>query len=454
MHKSLVFSLFLFSQAATAATVAIIDSGVDVDHVTLKSRTWQNPVDYSFDLTDNDGNGKVDDVYGWNFIESNNVLIDLTQVVLLTQDVKTFFTLQAKVLTGDASEAEKAWLRRKISDEEFRGRLTQYAAFAHGTHVAGIAASANDANKIFTVRLIPTKNPLQALTNDVSKAVAEGKDPNWIVKNIIKAGLYLFAKFQGIALSPIGTYLAEEQVDVANGSFGLGVPQARNIVYPILKLASGNKDPRPELVDEFAIFFTNQVTKAHSAIAKNAPNTLFVFAAGNDGLNNDEYPVSPASVKLDNTIAVAASTASGELAIFSNYGGETVEIAAPGVAVDSTTPRGPNIVMSGTSQAAPRVAGAAAGVKALNPSLTPSDIKRILMESVDENPALRGKVSSGGVLNAERAFYAAKLSHEMSIPDALMSARVTIQNQPTRSDTYGIDADLFVVDPMQSLLVD
>lgn len=451
--RSLVLSLFLFSKIASAATVAIIDSGVDIDHVELRSKAWQNPVDYSFDLTDNDGNGKVDDVYGWNFIENNNVLIDLTQVVLLTQDVKTFFTLQAKVVKGEASEAEKAWLRRKVSDTEFRGRLTQYATFAHGTHVAGVAAFANEANKIFTVRLIPTKNPLQAVSQDVSKAVAEGKDPNWIVKNIIKAGLYVFAKLQGRVFGPIGTYLAGEQVDVANGSFGLGMPQARNLVYPILKLVSGKKEPRPELVDEFAIFFTKQVVKSHSALAKNAPNTLFVFAAGNDGLNNDEYPVSPASVKLDNTITVAATTASGELASFSNYGGETVEIAALGVAVDSTTPRGPNILMSGTSQAAPQVAGAAAGIKSLNTKLTPTEIKRILIETVDENPTLRGKVSSGGVLNTERALYAANLSREMSIPDALMSARVTILSQRNPAN-YMLDTELLLVSPMQSLLVD
>jgi subtilisin family serine protease len=146
----------LSSSVALGATVAIIDSGVDVDHADLKKSVWVNPIDGSFDLFDDDGNGKTDDVYGWNFLDNNNVLIDLTQTSLLTSDIKTFFTLQGKVLTGTATEEQKTWLKKKISDSSFRSRITQYGAFAHGTHVAGIA-SEFEGNKVFTIRLIPTK---------------------------------------------------------------------------------------------------------------------------------------------------------------------------------------------------------------------------------------------------------------------------------------------------------
>lgn len=452
MLKSFLGIVFSFSSSvALSATVAVIDSGVDVDHANLKASVWQNPIDHSFDLFDDDGNGRTDDVYGWNFLENNNVLIDLTQSSLLTPDVKTFFDLQSKVLTGQATEAQKSWLRKKIADSSFRSRITQYGAFAHGTHVAGIAAGEYAENKVLTIRLIPTKNPLQGLIGKVGKANQEGKDPNWIVKNIIKGGLFVFAKLQGQVFAPIGQYLAEKEVDVANGSFGLGVPQARMLVYPILRLVEGNKEPRGELVDELAIFLTNQVAKSQASLVKNSPETLFVFAAGNDALNTDEYPVAPATIKLPNSMSVAATTAAGELAVFSNYG-TTVDVAAPGVAIESLTPHGPKISMSGTSQAAPKVAGLAAALKAMNPGLTPAEIKEIIMGTADKKEALKEKVASG-LMNSKRAMLAATLSREQAVGTAIAEARSTVQDGFVPYMSTSMSAEWFI-DLMPSLLVE
>ena len=74
----LSFFAFLASAAAQAAPIAIIDSGVDIKHSSLSGKVWINPGEIPDDGIDNDNNGYVDDVYGWNFAESNNQVIDYT----------------------------------------------------------------------------------------------------------------------------------------------------------------------------------------------------------------------------------------------------------------------------------------------------------------------------------------------------------------------------------------
>ena len=78
-----------------------------------------------------------------------------------------------------------------------------------------------------------------------------------------------------------------------------------------------------------------------------SPRTLFVFAAGNDGTNNDKYPTSPANIDSPNSISVAATLDRSKLASFSNYGKKTVDVAAPGVSILSAAPGDNYIKVSG-----------------------------------------------------------------------------------------------------------
>jgi subtilisin family serine protease len=132
---------------------------------------------------------------------------------------------------------------------------------------------------------------------------------------------------------------------------------------------------------------------------------LVVVAAGNDGTDNDLLPTWPASYGFANMISVMASTRRDDKASFSNYGLTSVDLAAPGVGILSThfyltTPA--YRTYSGTSAACAFVTSAAALLKALNPGLTPPEIKAHLRASVDRFPDDL-KCVARGRLNLESA---------------------------------------------------
>ncbi len=133
-------------------------------------------------------------------------------------------------------------------------------------------------------------------------------------------------------------------------------------------------------------------------------NGLFIASAGNDGKNNDDSPVYPASYDSANIISVAAINPDDTLAGFSNYGVKSVDIAAPGTNILSLDLYGGYSPMNGTSMAAPHVAGAAALLKAYRPMLSALDLKNIILASATESPNLTGRVLTGGILNINAMF--------------------------------------------------
>src|SRR3954470_20161369 len=143
---------------------------------------------------------------------------------------------------------------------------------------------------------------------------------------------------------------------------------------------------------------------------RNASDTLFVVAAGNDAVNVDTTDSYPCAYDLPNVLCVAATDANDALAYFSDYGATAVDLAAPGVDILSTYPTAlsadPTFAykwLSGTSMATPEVAGAAALVLDQDASLTPWQLREKLTSSVDKVPALEGKVASGGRLDVAAA---------------------------------------------------
>jgi Subtilase family/Divergent InlB B-repeat domain/PASTA domain len=138
---------------------------------------------------------------------------------------------------------------------------------------------------------------------------------------------------------------------------------------------------------------------------------LYVAAAGNGSNNNDTSPFFPASYPLANIISVAATTSDDELASFSDYGTGSVDIAAPGQNILSTLPTAGAVIsdpsgygsLSGTSMAAPYVAGAAALLWSEHPDWTMQQVRNRLLSTARPLNSLAGKVAGCGELNLDSA---------------------------------------------------
>lgn len=145
--------------------------------------------------------------------------------------------------------------------------------------------------------------------------------------------------------------------------------------------------------------------------AANEKNILFVAAAGNHSGNNDKNPTYPASYDVPNVLAVAAVNNRGQMASFSCYGKKSVHVGAPGVNIYSSTLKGYDS-WSGTSMATPHVSGVAALLWSHEPNLTAVEVKARLMRSATPLLALKGRVASGGMVNAYNA-----LTNQVAPPD-------------------------------------
>lgn len=241
----------------------------------------------------------------------------------------------------------------------FNGDRTVYdgpEADDHGTHVAGTVAATGDNNNGVTgvswqADIMPLK--FIGVRDDGSESgdVADAID----------------------ALN----YAVDQGADISNNSWGF------------------ISDTQPQaLCDAIA----NTDSQGH----------LFVVAAGNGGAdgvgdNNDVDPTHyPASCPANNIISVAATNDQDQLAGFSNFGNNTVDLGAPGVGILSTLPEGGYGQFSGTSMASPHVAGTAALLKSQNPSLSDEEMRSIIFQSVDQKQSLDNTVT-GGRLNAAAA---------------------------------------------------
>jgi thermitase len=139
-----------------------------------------------------------------------------------------------------------------------------------------------------------------------------------------------------------------------------------------------------------------------------ANEILFVASAGNTSDNNDEGAVRryPCSYDRPAEICVTASNNNDALPNWANYGSHTVDLAAPGVGIYSTLRENRYGYLSGGSMAAPQVAGAAALLLSVAPSLTVAALKTDILENVDKLPSLSGRVITGGRLDVGKALAA------------------------------------------------
>jgi subtilisin family serine protease len=276
---------------SSSVVVADLDSGMETTHVDLAANLYTNPGEIAGNGIDDDGNGFVDDVHGWDFRDNDNNPSDPSTV-----------------------------------------------CSSHGTHTAGtIGAVGNNGIGVTGVAQQVSIMPLRAFYAQSIFCTAQDAD-------LIEA---------------MG-YEALMRVPISNNSWGGG--------------------PFSQAMQD--------------AIGRT--RMLFVTSAGNSAANNDTTPSYPASYPLENILAVAATDHNDALASFSNYGANSVEVAAPGVNILSTIKGNTYGLLSGTSMASPHVAGAAAVLLGDDPTLTPHELRYRLMKGTDPKGL---PVSTHGRLN-------------------------------------------------------
>jgi thermitase len=161
-----------------------------------------------------------------------------------------------------------------------------------------------------------------------------------------------------------------------------------------------------------------------------AKGILVVSAAGNEHQNTDltENYYYPAAYRLSNIISVASTDINNNLLPSSNWGKTHVDVAAPGENIYSTLPNGRYGYMTGTSQATAFVTGIAALLLSKDPTLTPVQIKELIMSSVDRFPQLEAKLVTGGRVNAYGALLALQNKGQLKAPKSI--ARLSRGNTP------------------------
>ena len=156
---------------------------------------------------------------------------------------------------------------------------------------------------------------------------------------------------------------------------------------------------------------------------------LFVAAAGNYTQDNDVAAAYPASYGLDNVISVAATDRDDALASFSNIGVTSVDLAAPGVSILSTSPGNDYRWLEGTSMATPHVSGAATLIWARHPSASATAVKSLLLASVDPLASVAGRVLTSGRLNAASAMCAPGDHRLMLLPADGFRPAMDVENR-------------------------
>ena len=233
-------------------------------------------------------------------------------------------------------------------------------------------------------------------------------------------------------------YLKSRNFELVNMSIGSEVKQGLTRFLQAIWRSNFLSAPSNEVQNLYIEEIQKYLSAVHAKALNDNQDKLFLLAAGNrvgaktNNLDLDpQFPTSTSKwFRPANLIVVAATQGRKSLAHFSSFGIQTVDIAAPGVNIESYAPGGLKLFMTGTSQATPAVTNTAARMLEINPKLLPKEIKMILMETVDKKDFLKEAVLSGGIINPPRAVAAARLRLHYSLEQAIMMARILQDDLP------------------------
>ncbi len=421
--------------------VAVIDTGVDIKHKEFKKKIWINEAELNGKPgVDDDGDGYVDDIYGWNFLGNKNGENVTHTTLEVTREFKRLSDLEK---TTGLNEEQKIYFERvkKLYAEksgEPSSILNQIKTMA-ADYAQALNVLKSEGLKKETVKAVqkiePKNEKIVEAKNKIISYLEKGRNTEvfntrisfW--ENQVKIGEQYYFNVNFDSSLVVGDN--PEQMneigygnndvfgsDAVHGSHVAGiigarrhnwagiVGQADNVkIMPIRAIPDG--DERDKDVANAVYFAVNHGAKIINmsfgkplspnrdyvmAAFKYAEdhNVLIIHAAGNDNLNLDSensynFPNRKYnSQSISSWIEVGASSAlmgKSLPAEFSNYGKNSVDLFAPGVGILSTVPNKKYAAFSGTSMASPEVAGVAALIWSQFPHLKAAQVRELLMKT-------------------------------------------------------------------------
>lgn len=420
---------FLEGKKGTQVIVAVVDSGTDLEHEDLKDVAWVNPNEIPNNGKDDDNNGFVDDINGWNFL--GKIYKEDAELYRIVKDPKI---ADEKTVERAKKAYDKKVTEAKTNKQRY-GQILQAVTFANNnitkklnkdsykkedlksidTSDPEMARSVAIANQMFELGLSSLKQAINELTSLVDEAdeLVSGKalknnyrsvlndDENSMTTKIYGdnksghstkdeshgthvSGIVGATRNNGIGMNGVATNVKIMAVRVVPDGDEYDKDVALGIRYAV--------DNGAKVINtSFGKGYSPKVQWVYDAIKYAAEkDVLIVNAAGNDAKDIDvnvTYPNdAPDMVNeiSDNFITIGAIDSKYNenlLATFTNYGKINVDIYAPGVKIYSTTPENEYAPKGGTSMASPAVAGVAALIRSYYPELTASQVKRIIMNS-------------------------------------------------------------------------
>jgi cell wall-associated protease len=420
---------FLQGKKGVEVVVGVVDSGTDLLHEDLKDVAWVNLKEIPSNGIDDDKNGYVDDINGWNFLgtiykehlEYQRIVKDPSIANEETLKEATKF-YDEKVAGAKANEKRYGQMLKMVSNaddalskhfdksdyskDEVKNVVTEDTALKQNIEVAkqmyGFGLSSLAQAKQELSKLVKNATSMlsgEDLKNEYRSVL--GDDPNTMdnksygdaatghsikdeahgthVSGIIGASRNNDIGMNGVANNvKIMAVRAVPDGDEYDKDVALGLRYAVDNGAKVINTSFGKGfSPKKEWVYEAILYAASK-------------DVLIVNAAGNDGKNMDVEKTYPNDSRdlvteiSDNVLTVGAMSANYDEnlpASFSNYGKINVDVFAPGVQIYSTIPEGGYAKFSGTSMAAPSTAGVAALLRSYYPKLSASQVKHILMNS-------------------------------------------------------------------------
>ncbi len=448
MSVDKAYSEIIKNKKGETVIVAVIDSGIDIEHEDLDGVLWTNTDEIPGNGIDDDKNGYVDDIHGWNFLgDAYDEQLEFVRVIVKGDKNDPQYEAAVAEYEEKHQEAlankqryDQIYQMVKSSDETIATHLgkkeyTKEEVAAIDTDKADVKQAAAMLQNMYangfdnsTAALKAIKEGVEYFTDQLNvnlskelKGRKTGDNPDDLSDvGYGNANVMPSEKSESHGTHVAGIILAERN----NGLGANGV--ANNAQLMSLRAVPNGDEYDKDIalairyaVDNGAHIINGSFGKYYSphsdwvrdAIKYASDNdVLFINAAGNEGIDidtkdvfpNDAIGTGPEVSKTFITVgALEPKYGSNMVAGFSNYGKINVDVFAPGAKVYSTTPENEYDTKGGTSMAAPAVAGVAALIRSYYPKLSAEQVKQVI---VDSGIAVKTKVVVGGEASDVRPF--------------------------------------------------